>query len=43
VNGSPILQTSEDRLDKTSSTQSISVTGTRGVIALFELRVHDAP
>lgn len=43
VNGSLMLQTSDDRLDTTSSTQSISVTGTRGVIALFELRVHDAP
>ncbi len=43
VNGSPMLQTSDDRLDATSSTQSMSVTGTRGVIALFELRVHDAP
>jgi hypothetical protein len=38
-----MLQTSDDRLDATGSAQSMSVTGTRGVIALFELRVHDAP
>jgi hypothetical protein len=43
VNGQQMPEVVDDRLGATSSPLSISASGTKGVIALLELRVHDAP
>jgi hypothetical protein len=41
LDGTTVLQVVADRPDATGSAQSMSASGTRGVIALFELRIHD--
>jgi hypothetical protein len=41
VDGVPMLETADNRLDATASAQSISASGTRGAIGLHELRIHD--
>jgi uncharacterized protein DUF5671 len=43
VNGQPGVEVADGRLAPLSSPLAMSVTGTTGVIALIELRVHDAP
>jgi hypothetical protein len=43
VDGEKVVDVVDDRVDATSSALSITATGTTGVIALIELRVHDAP
>jgi len=41
LDGTTVLQVVADRPDATGAVQSMSASGTRGVIALFELRIHD--
>jgi len=43
VNGQPMPEVVDDRLGAASSPLSMSASGTTGVIALLELRVHEAP
>jgi hypothetical protein len=43
VDGVPMRETVDDRLDAAGSAQSISASGTSGVIALHELRIHSTP
>jgi len=43
VDGAAMLETAEERLDATASAQSMSASGTGGVLALFEVRIHDVP
>ena len=42
IDGATMLQAVTDRADATGAPQSMTASGTRGVIALFELRIHDA-
>jgi hypothetical protein len=42
VDGATQLETADDRVGATGTIQSMTATGTRGVIALFEMRVHQA-
>jgi uncharacterized protein DUF5671 len=43
VDGGIVMEINDDRVATTNSAQSISASGTRGLIALYELRIHDAP
>jgi uncharacterized protein DUF5671 len=43
VDGAVVLETTDDRVAATDSAQSMSASGSRGLIALYELRVHGAP
>ena len=43
VDGMPVFETMDDRVDATTSALSMSATGTTGAIMLFELRIHEAP
>lgn len=43
VDGMPVLETTDDRVDATSSALSMSAMGTTGAILLSELRVNEAP
>jgi Flp pilus assembly protein TadG len=43
LDGQPMIEVTETRLDTTSSALSMTATGTTGMIALLELRVHEAP
>ena len=43
LDGKPMIDVMETRLDTTSSALSMTATGTTGMIALIELRVHEAP
>ncbi|MEK6207814.1 MAG: DUF5671 domain-containing protein [Chloroflexota bacterium] len=43
MDGKPMIEVTEERLDTTSSALSMTATGTTGMIALIELRVHEAP
>jgi hypothetical protein len=43
VDGEKVVDVVDDRVDATNSALSMTATGTTGVIALIELRVHDAP
>lgn len=43
MDGRPMIEVTEERLDTTSSALLMTATGTTGMIALIELRVHEAP
>jgi hypothetical protein len=43
VDGRPMIEVTESRLDTTSSALTMTAMGTTGMIALIELRVHEAP
>ncbi|MDQ2912400.1 MAG: DUF5671 domain-containing protein [Chloroflexota bacterium] len=43
IDGKPMIEVTESRLDTTSSALTMTATGTTGMIALLELRVHEAP
>jgi hypothetical protein len=43
VDGQPLFEVVEDRLDTSSSALSMSVTASAGSISVLELRVHEAP
>ncbi|MDQ2913070.1 MAG: DUF5671 domain-containing protein, partial [Chloroflexota bacterium] len=43
IDGQPAIEVTDARLDTTSSALSMTATGTTGMIALIELRVHEAP
>jgi len=43
MDGRPMIEVTESRLDTTSSALSMTAMGTTGMIALIALRVHEAP
>jgi hypothetical protein len=43
MDGRPMIEVTESRLDTTSSALSMTAMGTTGTIALIALRVHEAP
>ena len=43
MDGRPVIEVTEQRLDTTSSALSMTATGSTGMIALLAIRVHEAP